>query len=409
MLLALGLSVSLWTIVTTQQNPDIVDVFQAIPVELRNPPSGLTVRNDVQSIRLVVAAPRDVWPELRPAKFQASVDLSRVGPGVQELPVEVYSIDSRVLVQEVSPQKVIVQLELIRRKEVPVRARILGEVPAGYIVRTPRITPELITVTGPQSLVEQVVDGTVEVSLIGARNSLNQVYKVAPFNSAGERVERVAFTPENVVVEVPIEQERAFKTVPISAQLTGSLAVGYQVVGIRVEPNTLTIEGEPRTIESLNVIQTLPIDLNNATGDVSLNVELSLPNGIRLARTQPVLVRILVAAVVGNKVLDVVATIQNVGDGRRASTSPATVRLTISGPMPALSSLAITDVKVTVDATGLSAGNHALRPRIDVPSLVRVQSLEPDRVNLQIIAIPTPVPTATPVPSPEPSPTTKPS
>lgn len=411
MLLAFGLSLSLWTIVTTQQNPDIVDVFQAIEVELHNLPAGLTVRNDVQTVRLIVAAPRDVWPDLRPAKFQASVDLSRVGPGVQELPVEVHSIDTRVLVREVSPQKAIVQLESIRKKEVTVRAKIQGEVPPGYIARTPKITPDLITVTGPQSLVEQVVDGTVEISLTGFRNTLNQVYKVAPLNSSGDRVDRVKFTPENVVVEVPIEQERAFKNVPIAPQISGALANGYQVIGIRVEPNALTIEGEPRAIESLNVVQTMPIDLNNAAGDISLNAELNLPSGTRLARTQPVFVRILVAAVDGNKVLDIAATIQNVGDGRRATSSPAIIRLTISGPMPVLSALAARDVRLIVDAAGLAPGIHALRPRIEVPSLVRVQSLDPEQVNVQITSDPTPIPTVAPfaLPRPEPTATTKPS
>src|SRR5205085_4463271 len=95
MLLALVLATTLWTVVTTQENPDVVDVFQAVPVELRNVPDRLSVTNEVSSVNLVVSAPRDAWPELRPAKFQAAVDLGRVGPGVQELPIDVKSIDGR--------------------------------------------------------------------------------------------------------------------------------------------------------------------------------------------------------------------------------------------------------------------------------------------------------------------------
>src|SRR5262245_11460150 len=98
MLLALGLSTTLWTVVTTEENPDVPGVFEAVQVELRNLPDRLSVTNDVPAVKVEVSAPRDAWPGLRSAMFQATVDLARVGPGVQELPVDVRSIDPRAKV-----------------------------------------------------------------------------------------------------------------------------------------------------------------------------------------------------------------------------------------------------------------------------------------------------------------------
>src|SRR5207248_3112465 len=100
-------------------------------------------------------------------------------------------------------------------------------------------------------------------------------------------------------------------------------------------------------------------DLNNAAGDVQVNVELDLPAGVRVARPQEIVVRIFVAPIEGIKVVDVAPTVQNVGEVVRSwVANPATVRLTVTGPMPVLSSLGPRELRVVVDATGLQPGTH---------------------------------------------------
>jgi YbbR domain-containing protein len=404
MLLALALSATLWTVVTTQQNPDVVDVFPSIPVELRNIPGGMTVRNEPPPVSITVIGPADVIPTLRAAKFQATVDLSRGAPGLQDLPVEVHSIDGRVKVQDISPGKASILLEPIRRKEVPARAKVVGERPLGFNVRAPKMTPDLVAVSGPQSMVEQVVAAVADVSMTGVTNSINQVYRVTPQNAAGERVDRITITPENVLIEMPVEQERAFKSVPVSVELRGAPAPGYQVVGLRVDPVAITVEGEPRAIESIQFAQTAPVNVDSAAGDLSVNAELEMPAGVRSARTQPIVVRVFVAPIEGTKVVEIAPTIQNVGDSLRTQVNPTTIRLTVVGPMPILSSLGPRELRVVVDAAGLTPGLHQLRPRVDVPSPVRLQAAQPDRVDLTLIAPPTPTPSPTPVVTRTPAP-----
>lgn len=397
MLFALLLSTALWTVVTTSQNPDVVDVFPSIPVELRNVPPGMIVRNEPQPVSITVVAPSDVMPGLRAAKFQATIDLSRGARGLQDVPVEVLSIDNRVKVQDVQPPKLSVLLEQVKRKDVPVRAKVGGDRVPGYLTRAPKLTPDTVAVSGPETLVDQVAAAVADVSLTGVTSSINQVFRIVPQNSAGERVDRVTVSPESVLVELPVEQEMAFKAVPISVQLRGAPAAGYQVVGLRVDPTAITIEGEPRAIESLQFVETLPIDLNNASSDLSATAELALPTGVRVARAQPITVRAFVAPVEGSKVVDIAPTLQNVGPGLRASVNPATVRLTVNGPMPVLSSLGPREVRLVVDAAGLSAGTHRLAPRIEAPSPIRLQASQPEQVDLTLAADPTPTPQPTPV------------
>jgi YbbR domain-containing protein len=402
MLLALALSTALWVVVTTQQNPDVVDFFQAIPVETRNKPEDLVLRNEIPTVRVAVAAPRDVWPELRPAKFQATVDLARLGPGLQQVPVQVQTVDTRARIEEVNPPQVLVHLERVERKNVPTRAKLTGELPTGYRHGSVRVTPETVVATGPESLVEQVTAVVADVDVTGLTASISQTYRATPQNANGERVDRISLSSENVLVEMRIDQEKLVKTVPIAPQIVGAVAPGYQPVGFRAEPTAITIEGDPAAVETLTYVQTRPVDLRNATGDISDNVELQLPPGVRLTVPQTIVVRVFVSPVEGSKTIEIAPTVQELSPGLRAlATSPPAVRVTVVGPMPVLTSLGPNEVRVIVSAAGLGPGGHQLRPRVEYPSLVRLQGVEPERVELRVAAI---EPTATPVPPPTPTP-----
>src|SRR5688572_19443663 len=120
MLLAVALATALWVVVTTQQNPDVIDPWESIPVEARNLPTDLVLRSEIPAVRLAVAAPRDVQQELRKAKFQAWVDLARLGPGLQEVPIQVSTVEPRARIEDVVPARALVHLERVRRKEIPV-------------------------------------------------------------------------------------------------------------------------------------------------------------------------------------------------------------------------------------------------------------------------------------------------
>lgn len=392
-ILAIALSVALWGVITTQQNPDVLDVFQAVPVEVRNLPADLTVRNDLRPVRVTVSAPRDVWQELRPAKFLATIDLARVGPGLQEVPVVVQTIDARARVEDVTPAKTLVHLEPIRRKDVTTRIRIVGELPPGYRAGPPKLTPETIMVTGPQSLVEQTASAIVDVDLIGVTTSVSQVYKAQVVDSRSERIERVTLGAENVLVEIRVEQERSFKIVPIAPRLAGTIAPGYQVAGLRIDPATTTIEGDARTVEGVDALQTAVVDLTDVARDVSATVAILPPDGIRLTRPQPVVVQISVAPIESTIALDVAPTVAGLPTRLRATIIQATVRVSVTGPMPILAGLTPASVPVTVNVAGLEPGLHQVRPAAQVMSALGVSQIAPDRVDVRISLIP-PTPTA---------------
>ena len=385
MLLALILSMGLWLIVTIDQNPMESYWFSSIPVEVRDPPAGMALRSEVAPVRVRVSAPRDLWAAraLPAEKFRASVDASTAGPGIAELPVVVTSGDSRAKVEEIDPPKAVVRLEPVKRKDVPVRIRLAGSVPLGYEARPAKVTPQEVTVSGPQGLVEQVSHVFAEVSLDGVRDDVSQLLRVVPYAESGALVERVTLSTERVLVEIPIVQQLGYKTVPVLPQVVGTVAFGYQIVGVMVDPATTTVAGDPRALAEMSYLPTRPVDVSGAVGDVAVSVEPALPTGVALARSQTLFARVLISPVEGSKVVDIAPQVKGSGD-RQVTIHTGSVQVTISGPMPVLARLRPQDVQVTVDVTGVAAGTHNLKPIISLPSLLKLVSLTPNEVAVTV-------------------------
>src|SRR5439155_21594153 len=108
----------------------------------------------------------------------------RVGPGVQELPIDVKTIDSRARIVDVNPSKAIVRLEQIKKKDVPVRVAMRGELPAGYRAQAAKTTPDTVSVTGPATRVDPVAAAVADVDLSVSTACVHRVYMLCPRKSS---------------------------------------------------------------------------------------------------------------------------------------------------------------------------------------------------------------------------------
>jgi YbbR domain-containing protein len=83
------------------------------------------------------------------------------------------------------------------------------------------------------------------------------------------------------------------------------------------------------------------------------------------------------------------------------------VSVTISGPAPALSTLALNpaDFRVVLDVAGKGPGRYDIDVKVlQVPSGLKLEDFDPKKVQVDLREAP-PQPTPTPVPSPTPAPT----
>ena len=373
-------SAILWTVVTVQQDYDVTETFYGLPVEVRNVPPGLVVRSDPQTVRVQVTAPLSAQQRLTPGEFKAYVDASKAGAGLQQLPVKIETDVSMARIDDISPSKATVAMEVLKKKDVPIKLSILGSVPFGYTAGQAKLTPNATTVSGPQSLVEEVTVASIEVRLDGVKESLNQTFKLTALNADGAEVKGVTLTPDVALVELPIEQQLAYKTVPVTPQVVGSVALGYQIVGIIVDPTSVTVVGDPHVLDSMNYLPTQPLDVTGATKDVTAVVEAELQPGVSLARPQSIVTRVFVSPVECSKTFEAAVTTVNMARDLQMTLTPSEVEVTVSGPMPVLATMKPTDIEIVLDLAGLGPGEHEVVPQVRVPDPLRIDRLSPEKI-----------------------------
>jgi YbbR domain-containing protein len=122
--LALGLAVILWWFVAGESN---VHVGFAVPLEIRNIPSGMAITNKVdRQVDVRLAGPSTLINTLQQNEISAAVDLSVAKAGRETIPLSERSVKvpAGFRVERVYPAYVEVVLEKLERKTVPVLPQI---------------------------------------------------------------------------------------------------------------------------------------------------------------------------------------------------------------------------------------------------------------------------------------------
>jgi YbbR domain-containing protein len=404
-IIAIALACALWIVVQNEQNPERTDIPAiTIPVDVVNTPPGLVVVSEQPQIQVRVRMPNESWSLLRPGSFRATADASAASPGVNELPVRVEALEPRVRQVDPIPALANVVLEEVSERIMPVVLNVVGSPPFGYAYSTPKINPENVTVSGASSAVQRVSLVQVDIRLDSLTVSLNATYAPRALDARANPVEvrGVRITPATVNVEVPISQQVGYKEVGVRPVVRGSVAAGYYLQPIEVEPATVTVVGSPAQLANVNFADTEPIDVSNLSSSVVRRVQVVPPSGLSLLQPQPISLTIRVTPLTVSQTLRVGPTIQGLGPGLELVADVQRVDVTLNGPAPTLQTLTPKDFQVVADLTGLGPGRHDVEPKVAVPGGFTLERVDPARVTVTIRAIPTPIPSPTPILAPTP-------
>jgi len=408
--LAFVLASVIWVVAAREENPITDGQFSdPIPIEVTTPSLGTKLWDPIdESVVVTIRAPKSSWDNLRRQSFRATADVSSLEPGLHDVDVVVQCSDPEVKILEKSPTKVSVRLERLAEKVVPVRVDILDTPPFGYYRPMPATaSPAIVHVSGFASLVEQVAEAVVEVSVGGAKKSL-EIRRVPelrdaqhlPVDTGRDPYHRLEIQPGNVVVKVPIEQRRGFRDVSVTVVREGQPAPGYRISNVSVEPAIVTLVGSPSVIEALpGYVETDLVSVEGATSDVVTNAGLRLPESVSVLDVQGVLVNIAITPIESSLTVQRPVEIRGLPLGFAATASPDTVDIILSGPLPTLESLKPEAVRVFVDLFDLGPGIHQVEPQIIAPEDLTLESVLPEAVEVSISLLPTPTATALSTPT----------
>jgi YbbR domain-containing protein len=395
LLLAILLAVATWLLVANQVNPPITEQFSNIPLRLINQDRGLVVVSSVpESVMSTVQAPQDIFLNLSQQSFLATADLADLEEGIHLIPVKMEPNDERVRVVSVEPELLNVTLQPRTNRLISVTLTIpdRDSLPFSYeIAGNPVLEPSEVIASGPSSSMDQLAKAEVTVALRGARSTVSEERIVILKNEAGEVLPDLVASPETVQVTIPIRQRFGSQDGAVHVVITGTVAPGYWISNITADPATVTLLGPPSTLNEMNgVVETTPIDVTGAAGDISRRVPLAPPSGVTALNERGVTegsieVRISVEAQTGNLRITAPVEITGVSTGETVSSSPASVDVLLSGPLPVLNQVNADPklIRVIVDVSELGTGVQSVAPTLIAPESLTA-TLVPSMVEIQI-------------------------
>jgi YbbR domain-containing protein len=264
------------------------------------------------------------------------------------------------------------------------------------------VSPAAITVTGPASLVSQVDEAVSEIFIRNSKETIEYTCPVMVRDRNDQVLEGLTIVPSRIQLTLAIEQRFGYKDVSVSAVVQGQAAPGYWVNNIAVNPPRLIVVGNPDVLSAIpGFIETVPINVSQATEDIVRIVPLNLPDGVTVVLpggettgASGVQVIVEVATIESGQTVQRPITQQGIDPIYIWTAAPDRTDVILSGPIPILQSLKSGDVNVIVDLFGLQPGVHQVRPTVFLPDGLRLEALLPETVEVKIILALTPTPTS---------------
>ena len=389
-LIAFLLALVVWSFTFERTNPTQRARVENIALRIENLPTGSQlVPPPPTSVSAIIQTTEDVLPTLSPRTFEAVVSLQETLPGVYRLPIEVSASIPQVLILSVEPQSVDLQVASIISRSLAVTVNVPDQssLSTAYeLVNTPNTSPTQIQVVGPASLVEQISQVQATISVANANTSIQEIRPIIALNKQGREVTGVTLDPNRVQVNIAIRRRLNARDVGIRAIVQGTPPVGYWLSNLSVSPTSVTLQGSPaQLLEIGGFVNTLPVDLSQATGDLSQQVPLDLSAEIKALDAQgnpvdSVMVLAQISARQGDLAVTRPVEWLRATSNLTVTIEPSEIDLLLSGPLPVLNEIEAQPnlVRILIDVAELNPGQQfELPPTVIAPAGIQAQLVPP--------------------------------
>lgn len=293
-IMAVLFSAVLWMIATGINNPVETSYISNVQVQLTNT-GGITGKNQTYKVlentdvvRVTVKAPKSVLGSISRDNITVKADCSKLTED-NMVPIEVTINDYLEKdIENITTDKKYVKLEIENRKTEQLSIEVVknGTLPEGYTTGTISTETNMMSISGPESVIDPVKRAIVEVSLDDVTSDIGMEAQIKLLDEEGNEVSNSAIKKsiDSVKVNVPILPT---KEVPLSYQTTGTPADGYMTTGtISCTPETILIAGRESVLKEVDRIE-IPeteLDITDAQESYSASIDVRkyLPGGVSL-------------------------------------------------------------------------------------------------------------------------------
>jgi YbbR domain-containing protein len=274
------IAIVLWGVVLGSRN---VEVTKEIPLEVITPADIVPANEIPDRIAFRLSGPKAFLRSILDRREDPiRVNLSGAKPAL--VTYRFFSDNIRVpigvKVLSINPTAIIIKLEYLKRKDVPVRVELRGNPPEGYRVVKAEIRPEVVRIKGAESRVDAITE--LVTTPIDVSNLKKNLEREVPIDLTRLNVQLDSPLPRAYVEVEPISANFKIKNVDIR------VLSPYKV---RLEEKTVTllVRATPKDLQSLDRSQVFGVvDLSDKKkGKFRAPVSVTLPKNISLVKVIP--------------------------------------------------------------------------------------------------------------------------
>ena len=259
---------------------------------------------------------------------------------------------SGISLEKASLSTVTFQVSPLYSKQVPVSVNVNGEVADGHISMAERLAadPSVLTLSGKEEDVDQVESARIAVDLTDANATLQREFAYELLDADGNVVEndKIRVSDRRVLVTAPVY---IVKDLALKVKFKESPGSREENIRWDLEYDTITVAGEPASLENVNEILLDEIDLSKVLSDDGLEpLEIGIPAGcVNLSGFTTTKISIRFRGLDTRTFTATNITAVNISEGQIFSKMTNSVDVMLRGPASELDQVTPEDIRIVVD------------------------------------------------------------
>lgn len=294
-ILAVLFSVIIWFIVVNINDPVDKTIFRNVPVEILNADAVTgqgkvyEILDETDVIDVTVWAKRSILDTLGKENIIATADMQEINfmDTMVRIKLATNKYNDKLENISSSTENMLISIEDMKREQFLITTVAMGEPAEGFILGSVSSDQNLVSLSGPESLVSKVERAEVSVDVAGLSQDIRTDASVRLYDAENNLIEDKNLKKSLDQVKVNIEILQT-KRVPLLFSVSGVPAEGYALTGeIESTPSTVLVAGKGNAIKNISQIE-IPNTVLNVAGlsrNLTATVELKkyLPEGITIA------------------------------------------------------------------------------------------------------------------------------
>ena len=386
-LLSLFLAIILWLYIAGGENP-IVENFIDISLTQNNLSEGLVIKEFPANVSVGINGPKNIINNISPNQISGIVNFSEISKeGLYKLEVEVVA-PKRTQITRIIPSEIKVEVERILTKVVEVEYSLIGIPERGFsLANEPQFNPSTVKVIGAKSVLESIKQTICAIDISGIKEDLNKKIKVRAVGVNGNDIKEVKIEPDIVEVSISLTRGYPEKQLAVKPKIVGKPAPGYYISEILSSPDEIKIFGNYSKINSIEFLETIPIDVSGITKTLSVKVPPTLDEGLNIVEDEVELIEVSIQvkeAIIERIIKSIPVLPQNISPFVSCEISPEVVDITVEGKNILVDKLEAQDMKAFLMFTDNFRVEQKVKVQVDLPEGISLIKVEPEEVTVLI-------------------------